>query len=145
MDFNFVNPAITVFIYFIAEFAKKFILKTDKQKRWLPFICAIMGIVIAIVIYIVYPIGSTASNVVEAFATGALSGFAATGFNQLYKQFARYSGQMYIPEGIYGNVDFRNRDCNCNHCNNSDSTSETNNNSDVNYGNEDGEDQSKNE
>lgn len=100
MDFNFVTPGITVFIYFIAEILKKLVLKTNHQKRWLPFICAMIGIVMAITIYFVYPKGSMATNVIEAFATGALSGFAATGFNQLFKQFSRYSAAAVFPEDM---------------------------------------------
>lgn len=100
MDFNFVTPGITVFIYFIAEILKKLVLKTNHQKRWLPFICAMIGIVMAITIYFVYPKGSIATNVIEAFTTGALSGFAATGFNQLFKQFSRYSAAAIFPEDV---------------------------------------------
>lgn len=32
------------------------------------------------------------SNVLEAIAMGGLSGFAATGCNQLYKKYSRYNG-----------------------------------------------------
>lgn len=153
MDFNFVTPGITIFIYFVAEFLKKMVLKTDKQKRWLPFICAMIGIVMAIVIYFVYPKGSTATNVIEAFATGALSGFAATGFNQLYKQFAKYSGNtMYPDPTMYGNsgpyavaVEAESNG-NCSHTNTEQSATTINNNTTINntinYGNEDSEDQS---
>lgn len=150
MDFNFVTPGITIFIYFIAEFLKKLVLKDDKQKRWLPFICAMLGIVMAITIYFVYPKGSMATNVIEAFATGALSGFAATGFNQLFKQFARYSGAMSYPDpiesGAYTVAVEAECNGNCSHNNSEQSATTINNNTTINntinYGNEDSEDQS---
>ena len=153
MDFNFVTPGITIFIYFVAEFLKKLVLKDDKQKRWLPFICAMLGIVIAIAIYFFYPKGSMATNVIEAFATGALSGFAATGFNQLFKQFARYSGAMSYPDpieiGAYTVAVESDCSGNCSHANNEQSATTINNNTTINntinYGNEDAEDQSKDE
>lgn len=143
MDFNFVTPGITVFIYFIAEILKKLVLKTNHQKRWLPFICAMIGIVMAITIYFVYPKGSMATNVIEAFATGALSGFAATGFNQLFKQFSRYSAAAIFPEDVpvnnYGPIPCNNPM----HNNGTDVVGNTiNNNTTINnttitYGNED--------
>lgn len=153
MDFNFVTPGITVFIYFVAEFLKKMVLKEDNQRKWLPFICAMIGIVMAITIYFVYPKGSMASNVIEAFATGALSGFAATGFNQLFKQFSRYSGNMMFDEPMPGacvpavNVgnDYSRSNTELSQSNSNNTTiNNTTINNTINYGNEDSEDQSEN-
>lgn len=128
MDFNFVTPAIVIIIYMVAELLKLFVLKTNKQRSWLPFWCSISGIVISLIIYFVYPQGTNAANVVEAFASGALSGFAATGCNQLYKQFSRYSGGYYHDPG--------NTTCSggskCINCGSNNADSEEN----ITYGNE---------
>lgn len=92
MDFNAVTPAIVLVIYCLVEVAKKFWLKEDKQRTMLPVICIAGGAIIALLLYFFYPQGGQYTNAVEAVASGGLSGIAATGCNQLWKQFQKYSG-----------------------------------------------------
>lgn len=93
MDFNNVSPAIVIVIYILCEIAKKTFLKSDEGRKLIPLICAGLGIVAAVALFFVYPEGLGASNVLEAITTGALSGMAATGCNQLYKKFSKFNGE----------------------------------------------------
>ena len=59
----------------------------NNAKAVLPYICAILGAVIASVCFIVDPtMISGASNILEALLAGAISGLVATGSHQIYKQ-----------------------------------------------------------
>ena len=91
MDFTLVTPAILVVVFILAEVLKKVFLKNnDKLRTLIPIFCAATGIAIALAIYFLYPRGANYSNAVEAIASGGLSGLAATGSNQLYKQFTKF-------------------------------------------------------
>lgn len=73
--------AITVICYLIAQAIKA----TPLDSKWLPVICGIAGGALgAAGLYVMpdYP----ASNIVSAIAVGVVSGLAATGANQIYKQ-----------------------------------------------------------
>ena len=76
-------PAITVICYLVAEICKA--MKLDK--RWLPVICGLCGGVLGLVamkIMLDYPAG----DYLTALAIGIVSGLAATGVNQIAKQFS---------------------------------------------------------
>lgn len=98
MDFNAVTPGIVIGVYVIVELIKYFWLKTDEQRALLPVICIMVGIAVALALYIYYPEGINVSNGVDAVASGGLSGIAATGCNQLWKQFQKYNGNMREDE-----------------------------------------------
>lgn len=98
MDFSAVTPGIVISVYAVVELVKHFWLKTDEQKALLPVICIIAGIIIALAIFFYYPEGINVSNAVDAVASGGMSGIAATGCNQLWKQFQKYSGNMREDE-----------------------------------------------
>lgn len=73
--------AITVICYLIAQGIKA----TPLDSKWLPVICGIAGGALgAAGLYVMpdYP----ASDIVSAIAVGVVSGLAATGANQIYKQ-----------------------------------------------------------
>lgn len=73
--------AITVICYLIAQAIKA----TPLDSKWLPVICGIAGGALgAAGLYVMpdYP----ASDIVSAIAVGVVSGLAATGANQIYKQ-----------------------------------------------------------
>ena len=91
MDISaYIDIPILVITYFIVEVIKRKLLKTDKQRSMLPVIAAITGSVLSMLIYIVWPSISTNVNLLNAFASGAISGSAATGSNQIYKQITRF-------------------------------------------------------
>lgn len=92
MNFDNVIPGLVIIIYVIVEILKKTILKTDKSRKHIPLISCIAGIIVGIVIFCIWPDVLYCSNVLEAIAMGGLSGFAATGCNQLYKKYSRYNG-----------------------------------------------------
>ena len=76
--------AITVICYLIAIIIKA----TPLNKKWLPIICGISGGLLGIIgKYLIpqYP----ADDYITAIAIGIISGLAATGSNQIYKQFKK--------------------------------------------------------
>jgi len=82
MDFGIAGiAAITVLCYLAAQGVKA----TRLDNKWLPVICGILGAILGIVGMFVMP-EFPASDVITAAAVGTVSGFAATGVNQVYKQ-----------------------------------------------------------
>lgn len=92
MNFDNVIPGLVILIYVVVEILKKTVLKTDKSRRHIPLVCCIVGIITGVTIFCIWPNVMACSNVLEAIAMGGLSGFAATGCNQLYKKYSRYNG-----------------------------------------------------
>jgi hypothetical protein len=91
MDLSqYIDVPILCLVYLLAEVAKKTILKEDKKRGLIPVIGPIVGAVASIVIFIVWPEMSNSVNIFSAFANGVISGAAATGANQIYKQIARF-------------------------------------------------------
>ena len=83
MDFGIVGvSAITVVCYLVAECVKAI---TDAGK-WIPVVCGCVGAVLGVVGMYVMP-DFPARDFITAAAVGVVSGFAATGVNQIYKQF----------------------------------------------------------
>lgn len=79
MDFGFVAiPAITVIVYLIVEAFKA----SPLDNKWLPIIAGVCGAVLGVVTYFAAPQG----GLIESIAIGIVSGFAATGVNQVFKQ-----------------------------------------------------------
>lgn len=93
MNFDNVLPGLVVIIYIFVEIAKKTFLKSDKSRNTIPLISAILGVVLAVAIFYLAPEIIFCSNVLEAVAMGGMSGFAATGCNQLYKKYTTYKGE----------------------------------------------------
>jgi len=83
MDFGIASvAAITVIAYLVGMACKA---SSKVQDSWIPVICGIVGAVLGVVgLYLMpdYP----AHDPVKALAVGIVSGFAATGINQIYKQ-----------------------------------------------------------
>lgn len=99
MDFDAVTPAIVLMVYVVVELLKHFVLKGKASKyTMIPVYCIVVGAVIAVLLYIFYPQGVDYSNFLEAIASGGLSGIAATGCNQLWKQYQKYSGNVEEEE-----------------------------------------------
>lgn len=82
MDFGIASvAAITVLCYLAAQGLKA----TSMDNKWLPAICGGLGGVLGVAGMYVIP-EFPATDVITAAAVGVVSGFAATGVNQMYKQ-----------------------------------------------------------
>lgn len=82
MDFGIASvAAITVLCYLAAQGLKA----TSMDNKWLPAICGALGGVLGVAGMYVMP-EFPATDVITAAAVGVVSGFAATGVNQMYKQ-----------------------------------------------------------
>lgn len=75
-------PVITIICYLIAEAVKA----TPLDNKWLPIICGTLGGCLGIVAQFVSPDLIPATDILTAFAIGIVSGFAATGIHQTFKQ-----------------------------------------------------------
>ena len=78
-------PAIVVVCYLVGATIKAF--NNEKLDRFIPIICAFTGGALGIVVFLTIPGYIPADNWLMALAIGIVSGFAATGINQAYKQF----------------------------------------------------------
>lgn len=82
MEFGIASVAgITVICYLVAQAVKA----TNLDNKWLPVICGVLGGILGVVgLYWIpeYP----AQDIITAIAVGIMSGLAATGVNQVYKQ-----------------------------------------------------------
>lgn len=82
MDFGIAGvAAITVICYLAAMGIKA----TPLDNKWLPVICGIIGGGLGIVGKLIMP-DFPAEDYITAVAVGIVSGLAATGVNQIYKQ-----------------------------------------------------------
>ena len=82
MEFGIAGvAAITVICYLAAQGVKA----TPLDHKWLPVICGILGAILGIVGLYVIP-DWPAGDILTSIAVGIVSGFAATGINQVYKQ-----------------------------------------------------------
>lgn len=82
MDFGIVSvAAITVICYLAATGVKA----TPLDSKWLPIICGALGGVLGVVGMLIMP-DFPATDYLTAIAVGVVSGLAATGANQIYKQ-----------------------------------------------------------
>lgn len=85
MDFGIASVvAITVICYLLAQGIKA----TNLDNKWLPVICGIAGGILGVVGMYVMP-DFPASDVITSVAVGIVSGLAATGANQIYKQLSQ--------------------------------------------------------
>lgn len=88
MDFGIASVAgITVICYLVAQVVKA----TALDNKWLPILCGAAGAALGVVGLYVMP-EFPAGDVVTAVAVGIVSGLAATGANQVYKQLSAKEG-----------------------------------------------------
>ena len=80
-------PAIVVICYLAGMACKA--AENAKLDKWIPVICGVLGAILGVVIYLTIPNFIPAENWAAAVAIGIISGFAATGINQIYKQFKK--------------------------------------------------------
>lgn len=76
-------PAIVVLCMLIAQVLK---LWTPLDNSHLPAVCGLLGLLFGVGCYYLVPGYIPAENVIIAAAIGAVSGWAATGIHQTYKQ-----------------------------------------------------------
>lgn len=82
MDFGITGmAAITVLCFLAAQGAKA----TAIDNKWLPVICGVLGGVLGVVGLYTMP-DYPATDWITAAAVGVVSGLAATGAHQMYKQ-----------------------------------------------------------
>lgn len=82
MDFGIAGvAAITVLAYLLGQAVKA----TKLDNKWIPVICGIFGSALGVAALYIMP-DFPAGDVITAAAVGAVSGLAATGANQVYKQ-----------------------------------------------------------
>ena len=74
-------PVITVICFLVAEAVKA----VGLDKKWLPVICGVCGAILGVVALLVMP-EFPAQDILSAVAYGIVSGLAATGAHQVYKQ-----------------------------------------------------------
>ena len=77
-------PAIVVICYLIGFACKT--IGNEKIDSFIPVICGISGAILGVAMFLTIPEYIAADNWAEAVAIGIVSGFAATGVNQIYKQ-----------------------------------------------------------
>lgn len=77
-------PVITVICFLVAEAVKA----TPLENKWLPIICGVVGGALGVVA--MYVMENFPSNdVLTSIAIGIVSGLAATGAHQVYKQLTK--------------------------------------------------------
>lgn len=91
MDISaYIDIPIVVITYIVMEIIKRIFLKSDESRNLIPVISPVVGSIISIFIFCVFPEMSTNINLLSAFTSGAISGAAATGSNQIYKKISNF-------------------------------------------------------
>lgn len=85
MDFGIASVAGITVICYLAAMAVK---ATEVDNKWLPVICGVIGAVLGVVGMFYMP-GYPATDIITAIAIGIVSGLAATGADQVYKQLTK--------------------------------------------------------
>ena len=85
MDFGIASVAGITVICYLAAMAVK---ATEVDNKWLPVICGVIGAVLGVVGMYYMP-GYPATDIITAIAIGIVSGLAATGADQVYKQLTK--------------------------------------------------------
>lgn len=94
-------PAIVVVVYLVAYFCKV-LFKSETFNRLIPPICGVLGGVLGIVCFMTLPEYIPAENWLAALATGIVSGWAATGVNQVYKQLTKSEAAVEVTDDADG-------------------------------------------
>lgn len=87
-DLGFIAfPAIVVICYLVGATFKA--INNDTLNKFIPMICGFVGGILGVVVFKTIPGYIPADNWLMALAIGIVSGFAATGINQVYQQFTK--------------------------------------------------------
>lgn len=76
--------AVTTICFLVAEMVKA----TALDNKWLPVLCGVVGGILGVVAWRIMP-DFPAGDAVTAIAVGIVSGLAATGGHQIYKQLTK--------------------------------------------------------
>ncbi len=88
-------PAIVAIVFLLMEVYKKWIAKgREKFINFIPVIAGVLGLVLGIVLFYVFPSIVAASNVWVAMLIGVCSGLSATGCNQIFKQLKKFGVEV---------------------------------------------------
>lgn len=79
-------PIIVSLVYLIIEVIKSSLKDSEKFKRYIPIIAAILGGTLGILCFYFASTLIPADNVIVALFIGIVSGLSATGTNQIFKQ-----------------------------------------------------------
>lgn len=86
MDFIGI-PIIIIICYMIGEIYKVVFKKNTKAYKLIPILVAFIGGLLGVIIYLTAPeVILNIENVYNAILVGIISGFSATGTNQIIKQ-----------------------------------------------------------
>ena len=85
MNFGIASVAGITVICYVAAMAVK---ATAVDNKWLPVICGLIGGILGVVGMFYMP-DFPAADIINAVAIGIVSGLAATGINQAYKQLTK--------------------------------------------------------
>ena len=80
-------PAIVAVVYLVGATLNA--INNAILDKFIPVICGFVGGVLGVVVFMTIPNYIPAENWLMALAIGIVSGFAATGINQVYKQFSK--------------------------------------------------------
>ena len=87
---NFITvPIIVSVVYGGITLLKKAVNNSEKVLRFLPLIAAVVGAILGIVAFFALPAIIPATDAFTAILVGGASGLAATGTNQIFKQFTK--------------------------------------------------------
>lgn len=90
MDFGIASvAAVTVICYLAAQVVKA----TALDNKWLPVICGVLGGALGAACLALNIPDFPAADYITAVAVGIVSGLAATGANQVYKQLSKSDGE----------------------------------------------------
>ena len=85
MNFGIASVTGITVIGYLAAMAVK---ATEVDNKWLPVICGLIGGILGVVGMFYMP-DFPAADIINAVAIGIVSGLAATGINQAYKQLTK--------------------------------------------------------
>ena len=90
MEFGIASvAAVTVICYLAAQVVKA----TALDNKWLPVICGVLGGALGAACLALNIPDFPATDYITAVAVGIVSGLAATGANQVYKQLSKSDGE----------------------------------------------------
>lgn len=87
-------PVITVIVFLVVEAVKA----TALDNKWLPVIAGAFGAVLGIVAMFIMP-EFPGKDYLTAMAIGIVSGLAATGAHQIYKQLSKSNDKNVADDG----------------------------------------------
>ena len=86
----FIVPLIAFICYLLSEFWKLIFKKKSERYAYIPFIAALLGGVMGVIIYFIdASVIPLADNVWIALEIGMVSGLSSTGANQFLKQYQK--------------------------------------------------------